>query len=187
MNNIPVFLPFDTETGGVGGQSSLLTVHFAICDANFNIMDELDLAVKPEDDHYVITAESLTINHIDLIEHDKIAIPYNVAGGKLRAFLEKNNPGGKYKLIPVGKNIGFDVKKVCPTLLGEGTFFKYVSYRNYDITTMITLLKRQGRIPQNTPESLEGLANHLGIKFVAHTAKGDNHAGIEVVKWLEAQ
>jgi DNA polymerase III alpha subunit (gram-positive type) len=186
--NDTLYIPFDTETGGVVEESTLLTVHFAICDSKFNIIDELDLAVKPNgrEAQYNITARALEINHIDLIEHDKVAKTFSEAGQELRNFLWKYSNNGKIKLIPVGKNVGFDIKKVNDQLLGASTWNQFVSYRTYDITSMIIMVKRKGLLPEDAPESLEELGKYFGIDFVAHTAKGDNYAGIEVVKRLES-
>jgi len=185
MKSEAIFLPFDTETGGIGPDVCLLSAHFAACDEDWNVIDELDLLVKPNDGIYKVTAEALTINHIDLIAHDKVAMPYSQAGQVLRDFLVKNSQNGKIKLQPMGKNVGFDVEKVTENLLGKKTMMQYVSYRNYDITPIITYLKRTGRLDRFAPESLEGLAKHWGIEAKWHTARGDNYAGIEVMRRLE--
>jgi len=188
--NDTLYLPFDTETGGVKEESTLLTAHFAICDAKFNIVDELDLTVRPNgrvgEVAYNITARALEINHIDLIKHDAVAKTFSEAGGELREFIWKHSNNGKIKLIPVGKNIAFDVKKVNDQLLGAPAWNQFVSYRMYDITSMVFMVKRKGLLPADAPESLEELAKYFGLNFEWHTAKGDNYAGIEVVKRLEA-
>lgn len=186
--NHGIYLPFDTETGGVTEGSTLLSVHFAVCDANFNIVDELDLRVKPngKEAEYNVTAKALEINKIDLIEHDKVAISFSEAGKRVRDFVWANSQQGKVKLIPVGKNIAFDVKKVTDQLLGAPTWNQYVSYRTYDLTTMIIMLKRNGKLPSDAPESLVQLSEYFGIKEDWHTARGDNLAGIKLVKILES-
>lgn len=181
-----LYLPFDTETGGLTPESSLLTAHFAVCDKDFNVIDELGLAMKPNDGQYNVSCEALEINKIDLIAHDKVAKTYSEAGQDLRNFLWKYSKNGQIKLVPVGKNVGFDVIKVTDNLLGRKTWNQFVSYRLYDITGMVMMMKRTGRLAQDAPDSLEGLAKFIGHDFVAHTAKGDNYAGIAVVKWLES-
>jgi hypothetical protein len=181
-----IYLPFDTETGGIGPDVSILSASFAACDENWNILGELDLFTKPNDGIYKVTAESLSINHIDLIDHDKIACTYSEAGGRLREFIKFHSNNGAIKLIPMGKNVPFDVIKVTDNILGKATWNQYVSYRLYDITSLIIYLKKTGRLDEKMPDSLEAMAKALGVKFQAHTAKGDNHAGIEVIKWLES-
>ena len=185
-NSEAIFLPFDTETGGIGPDVSLLTAHFAICDANWNILAELYLAMKPNDGIYKTTAEALTINKIDLINHDKIALTYSESGARLRDFIKLHSQDGKIKLQPMGKNVAFDVLKVTDNILGAKTFNQYVSYRCYDITPLVTFLKRTKRLELNAPESLSGLAEYFGITAKWHTADGDNKAGIEVMKILES-
>lgn len=186
--NEVLYLPFDTETGGVVEESTLLTASFAVCDRNWNVIDELDLAVKPNgrEAQYNITAKALEINKIDLIKHDAEAISFSEGGMLLRNFLWKYSKNGAIKLIPMGKNVGFDIKKVNDQLLGARTWNEFVSYRTYDITTLIIYLKRTGKLAEDAPESLAKLGEYFGVQFTAHTASGDNYAGIEVVKRLEA-
>lgn len=185
------FLAFDCESGGIGEEVSLLTAHFAVCDTKWNIIDELPLALKPKevDDTggaiYKVAAQALVINGINIIEHDKIAITKAEAGQQLRAFLWKYKPKQGW-LMPMGKNIEGDVKWVNQHVLGSPEWRKYVSYRTYDITTLITYLKRTGKLPQDAPESLEGMAKFIGFNFKAHTADGDTHAGIAVCSYLES-
>lgn len=180
-----IFLPFDTETGGIGPEVSLLSAHFAVCDEDWNILDELELNIKPNDGIYRVTAEALSINKINLIEHEKVAATYSHAGAQLRDFLWRHSQNGKIKLQPMGKNIGFDVQKVTDNILGAKTFNQFVSYRCYDLTPLITFLKRTGRLDRFAPESLEGLAKYFGFEAEWHTARGDNLAGIKVIKKLE--
>lgn len=181
-----LYIPFDTETGGIGEEVSILSAHFAACDKDLNVIDELDILTRPNDGVYVTTAKALEINKINLIQHDKVAVTYSQAGAQIRDFVCKHSQNGKVKLIPVGKNVGFDVKKVTDNLLGAKTWNQYVSYRTYDITSMIIYAKRLGLLPLDLPESLQEVAEHFGIKAEWHTARGDNMAGIEVVKRLEA-
>jgi hypothetical protein len=181
-----VFLPLDTETGGIGPEVSLLSAHYIAADKDWNVIDELLLLTKPNNGLYMVTAEALAINKIDLIAHDKVAMTYSEAGGKLREFIWKHSQNGKVKLQPMGKNVAFDVEKITDNVLGKKTWNQYVSYRCYDITPLITYLKRTGKLRPDAPESLEGLANYINFPFVPHTADGDNYAGIAVMKWLES-
>lgn len=187
----PAFLAFDCESGGIGQDISLLTAHFAVCDAKWNIIDELSLALKPKEVDetgsaiYKVTAAALDINKINIIKHDKEAIAKSEAGQELRKFLWKYKPKSGW-LIPMGKNIGGDIDWVNEHILGANEWSKYVSYRTYDLTTLITYLKRTGKLANDVPESLEGLAKHVGFNFVAHTADGDTHAGIAVASYLES-
>ncbi len=188
VKNEAIYIPFDLEmAGGCVPNSSLLEAHFAACDEDFNILDALHLHTKPNDGIYVVTAEALDVTKVDIIEHDARAITYSNAGGKLRDFIKKHSQDGKIKLIPMGKGIEGDIRKVNETILGGKTWNMYVSYRTYDITSLILFLKRAGKIQKNAPESLEGIADYLDIPFEMrpHTAIGDNLTAIKVVKALE--
>jgi hypothetical protein len=181
-----LFLPLDCESGGLVEGVALLSTHLAVCDKDFNIIDELELFTKPNDGHYLVSAEALEVNKIDLIQHDKVALTYSAAGQELRNFLWKYSENGKIKLIPVGKNVGTDVKWVTENLLGMKAWNQFVSYRHYDITGLVIYLKRVGKLPWEAPDSLSGIAEFLGITAEWHTAKGDNYAGIAVMKKLES-
>jgi oligoribonuclease (3'-5' exoribonuclease) len=186
----PVFLGLDCESGGIGEDISLLSAHFAVCDAKWNIIDELLLLLKPKEVDetgstiYRVTAAALGINHINLIEHDKVAVTKAQAGTQLRDFLWKYKRANGW-LTPMGKNVGGDIKWVNNHILGAPEWSKYVSYRTYDITTVTAFLKRKGKLAEDAPESLELLAKWIGFDFVPHTADGDNRAGIAVMKYLE--
>jgi hypothetical protein len=185
------FLAFDCESGGIGEDISLLTAHFAVCDGKWNIIDELSLALKPKEVDgtgsaiYKVTATALEINKINLIQHNKEAITKAEAGQQLRSFLWKYKPKEGF-LIPMGKNIGGDVDWVNNHILGNAEWRKYVSFKTYDLTSLITFLKRTRKLPQDAPESLEGMAKFIGFNFVPHTADGDTHAGIAVCSYLES-
>lgn len=186
-----VFLAFDCETGGIGENISLLSVYFAVCDSKWNILDDLMIYLQPEetDDKgcpvYRVTAEAMAINKIDLQKHAKDAISKSKAGGLLREFLWKYKPA-KGWLMPMGKNVGGDADWVQEHILNKKEWGKVVSYRMYDITGIITYLKRLGKLAPDAPEGLCELAEYLGISFEHHTADGDTKAGIEVMKVLEA-
>ena len=181
-----LYLPFDTETGGITSESSLLSTHLAVCDSSWNIIDELELFTKPNDGQYNVTAEALSINKINLIFHDLVAKTYSEAGQVLRDFLFKHSGNGRVKLVPMGKNVGFDVIKVTDNLLGKKTWNQYVSYRLYDLTGLVMYLKRKGKLAPDAPDSLSGIAKYFGIDAEWHTARGDCLVSIEVVKKLES-
>ena len=185
------FLVFDCESGGIGAEISLLSAHFAVCDTDWDIIDELSLLLKPKEVDetgstiYKVTASALGINKIDLIAHDKVAITKAAAGQQLRDFLWKYKPKEGW-LVPVGKNVWGDVDWVNEHILNNGEWRKYVSHRLYDINPVIKLLKRKGKIPADAKETLEELAKLIGFNFVAHTADGDVRATIAAMKYLES-
>ena len=179
----PTYISLDCETGGIGPEVSLLTVYLAVLDQNFEIMDELDLAIKPDNDIYNVTAEALSINKINLIEHQKVAISPGIAGGRLREFLIENSDNGKIKLTPLGHNVAFDLEKVYQNLLNKKEAQKYVSYRVLDTGSTGRALIVAGIIPDTVTGSLGSYVKHYGIKEGEyHTARADTLMTVEVMK-----
>ena len=98
------YLVLDTETGGIGPDVSLLTVYLGVLDENLNLLDELELFLKPNDGIYKTTAEALGINKINLVEHEKKAVTYREGGTLLFQFLQKNSFVFQY-IVPAGTDI----------------------------------------------------------------------------------
>jgi DNA polymerase III alpha subunit (gram-positive type) len=171
-----LYLPMDNETGGLPDEVSLLSTYLEVVDDKFNVIDSLELYVKPNDGIYKVEAEGLFINKINLVEHDKIAITYSEAGQKLFQFLKKNSRDGEIKLIPVGKNVQFDVGGLQRNLLGKKTMDRFVSYRLLDITAIALGLQIKGKLPPMSL-SLGSLAKYFNvynqISGQAHEAKYD--------------
>lgn len=183
------YIAIDCETGGfLKHYPSLLTVFFLALDEDLNPVDELDLAIKSADDTYVVTAQALQVNKIDLIEHDKIAITEKEARIKARQFLGKLNPQGKNKLIPIGQNVHFDLEflKADFTLNLKDTLSKYVSHRILDTMHIAKFLQLIGKLPDGRC-NLDTLIEHYGVKIDEkdrHTARGDVLATVNVLKGM---
>jgi hypothetical protein len=186
MNEL--YLAMDNETGGLDEKVSLLSTYLQVLDSNLNQLDELELYTKPNDGIYLVEAGGLAVNKINIIEHDKVAITYSEAGQKLVQFLKKNSNNGKNKLIPLGKNVHFDIEGVCRSLLNKKNWGTFVSYRTIDITTFARVLQIQGKIPADMGLSLGALANWLNVyddvKGNLHEAKYDTLITVEVFKRL---
>lgn len=179
----PTYIAVDTETGGIGPEVSLLTAYLAILDEKFNIIGELDLAIKPDDDVYHVTAEALKINGINLIKHQEVAVTRGKAGELLREFLIKWSDEGKIKLVPLGHNVAFDMDKIYQNVLNKKEAQKYVSYRTLDTGSTGRFLIAAGRIPETVSGSLGSYVKHFGVKErEAHTARGDVEMTIDVMK-----
>ena len=172
------FIGFDTETGGIGDDKSLLTAYFGLYElvnGKFNQLDELDLKIKPNDGLYHITAESLDINKINLIEHNKVAIIEKIAGQQLYKKLQDWQLIAKDKLIPVGHNVNFDIRKVTTTLISLGSWENFVSYRLMDTCTIAQFYRICGKLPDNMSCALGHLAGYykVNVSGNAHEAKCD--------------
>jgi DNA polymerase III epsilon subunit-like protein len=140
--------------------------------------------LKPNDGLYKIEPESLTINNINLVEHDKVAIPYSQGGQKLVALLKKHSKGGKDSLIPLGHNVPFDITKVCDNLLGRKTWNQFVSYRIQDTQVIGRFMQMARWLDPNESMSLFNQAKLWGISIpgVEHTSKYDTLLTVELYK-----
>lgn len=183
------YIVFDTETGGLGLDTSLLTAWFGVFDAELNLVDELDLRVKPNDGVYLVTGQGLGVNKIDLVEHDKVAITYKEAGTALYNFLVKNKApvevGGK--LIPLGQHVYFDIEFLLAKIISKGSWDNFVTHRVLDTMRIARFLQLIGKLPVESV-SLTKLVEYFGIKVEGnpHEAKYDALATVEVYKALVA-
>jgi DNA polymerase III alpha subunit (gram-positive type) len=175
------YVALDLETGGIGHDKSLLTAYLAILDENMNVVEELDLKIKPNDDIYVLTAEALDINKIDIISHDKIAVSEKIAAQQVYNFLNATTNDGKNKLTPLGHNVQFDIQFLCNKTISKKSWDKFCTYRVLDTGVVAQFLIAQEVLPHMNA-SLGTLAQHYGITFEAHTAKGDTLATVAVMK-----
>ena len=178
------FLAFDCETGGLDDDRSLLTIYLVALDENFKTLGELDLKIKPDDDGpYKVDAQALSVNGINLIEHDKVAIPLKEAKRQLYDFLATHKPEGKGKLIPVGQNTWFDISCVQRHLMRKKVWDQFVSYHAIDTAGIALLMKILGKIPRDEKTRLERLAEMFNVPLVnAHEAKADTLATVRVFK-----
>lgn len=170
------FLTIDNETGGIDHGKSLLTVYLGLFDQDFKYIDELYLYLKPPDGAYVCTAESLRINKINLIEHDKVAVSYKDGATLLYNFINKHSENGKIKLVPVGQNVTFDINHIHDKLLQKKNWDKFCSYRIRDTGVLGGVLQDAGLIPETISGGLSTLLDHFKIpyeKSQLHDAKVD--------------
>lgn len=180
-----VYVTMDLETGGVTTNCSLLTAYFGFLDENLNLLDHLDLKVKPNNgEPYVVQAGGLAVNGINLIEHDKVALTESQCGELLMKKLKQHSKNGKIKLIPIGHNVQFDILFIYEHLLSKKNFDMYVSYRKLDTGTIAQFFKLCGFIPNDKSGSLEYLAELFGVKFKdrAHTAESDAMMCVQILQ-----
>ena len=183
------YVTMDLETGGVTVDCSLLTAYFGFLDAEMNLLEGLSLEVKPNDGKpYVVQADGLSVNKIDIIEHDKVAISQSEAGSKLMLALKKWAQNGAIKLIPIGHNVQFDILFIYEHLLSKKHFDQFVSYRKLDTGPIAQFFKYCGIIPANKSGSLESLAETFGVQFKdrPHTAESDAMMCVDLLKAMKA-
>jgi DNA polymerase III alpha subunit (gram-positive type) len=181
------YLCFDTETGGIGLDKSLLTAYLAVYDDSFNAVDELSLLLKPDDGIYRVEARALEINGINLVEHDKLAIPYREAKHFLYNFLFKNSIKGD-KLVPVGHGVAFDTQRLKHDLISSGSWENFVSYRAIDTSNVARFLIAAGKIPATVSGSLESLCDYFKVTLAHgeqfHSANVDTQKTFAVFYYM---
>ena len=183
------YLALDVETGGLEQGVSLLEVYLLVLDENMSPGAELELRVKPDDGKYVVTAQALAVNGIDLIQHDKVAETFKQAGTRLYQFIQKQSGSGKEKLIPLGHGVAFDLPwlRGPGALIAKGSWEQCVSYIYADTGVSTRLLQDAGLIPRGVKHNLTDLAAHFGLDHKdAHTARGDALMTAEVYRRLIA-
>lgn len=175
-------MPFDCETGGVDPKKSdLLTAYFCITDENLNVIDELDLKLKPDSGDVRAEADALKVNGIILEEHlaDPETITYSEGSKKLKEFLKKHSPK-KRGIRPAGHNIAFDIGFVTEHLISKEEWDSFCHYRVLDTTPICTFLQDIAVWPARVG-SLTSIVEYLGLPMLkAHTAKDD------VLMWVSA-
>lgn len=167
------YLIFDTETGGLGNDVSLLTAYFGLFNRNFVQMEELELNLIPDNGIYRVQPRALEVNKIDLTELGRKAIPYKAAKTELYNFLQRcavrvgtfegMNTIEEKKLIPVGQNVHFDVNILQQTIISLGSWEQFVSYRVLDTCVIARFLSETGKLLTPNGIGLGALAKQFGL------------------------
>ena len=155
----PKYFLFDTETGGIRKEMSLLTLYGYILDENLNILDTIDLKIKPDDGVYHLNAQGLGINKINIVEHDRVAKPLS----EVKTCFKNYVCGWSLnqKLTPIGHNIRFDVKFVKTHLMED--WDRYFDRRHIDTASVGKFLALTGFVPKLNTYSLSEMAAAMMI------------------------
>lgn len=181
------YLWYDTETTGLDADKSIpLTAYFAVCDKDLNIIDSLDLKLKPPSMEGILVEEgAMKVNGIDLEKHlaDPETILFSEAEKKILELIERNKIKGKRKsFTQAGHNLDFDKRFVFKHIISQEKFEKDVHYRTLDTSSITNFLKDVGIFPDHLG-NLSSLVEYFKIVIKdAHTAKGDVTMNIEVYK-----
>jgi oligoribonuclease (3'-5' exoribonuclease) len=168
----------DTETGGLDqNECDLLTCYMAVVDENDNIVDELDLKLKPDNGRLPVAhAEALKTNGINIQNHlaNPDTITYSAGAEKITQMLKKYREKGRYSnLLFSGFNCAFDRKFVHKHLIDQKEFEKLVHYKDVDVMQAIDFLKRVGWLPPSIGNLGSCIEYFQLPKGHAHTAKDD--------------
>ena len=177
----PKYFLFDTETGGIRKEMSLLTLYGHILDDNLNILDTIDLKIKPDDGVYHVNAQGLEINRINIVEHDRIAKPLSEVKTRFQNYI--CGWSLNQKLTPIGHNVRFDVKFVKTHLLED--WDRYFDRRHIDTASVGKFLALSGIVPKLKTYSLSEMAQALMIEVnedSRHEAKFDADLTLNVLR-----
>jgi DNA polymerase III alpha subunit (gram-positive type) len=177
----PKYFLFDTETGGIRKEMSLLTLYGHILDDNLNILDTIDLKIKPDDGVYHVNAQGLEINRINIVEHDRIAKPLSEVKTRFKNYI--CGWSLNQKLTPIGHNVRFDVKFVKTHLLED--WDRYFDRRHIDTASIGKFLALSGIVPKLKTYSLSEMAQALMIDVnedSRHEARFDADLTLNVLR-----
>jgi len=177
----PKYFLFDTETGGVRKEMSLLTLYGHILDENLNILDTIDLKIKPDDGVYHVNAQGLEINKINIVDHDRVAKPLSEVKTRFKNYI--CGWSLNQKLTPIGHNVRFDVKFVKTHLLED--WDRYFDRRHIDTASIGKFLALSGIVPKLKTYSLSEMAQALMIDVnedSRHEARFDADLTLNVLR-----
>ena len=164
-------LVIDTETTGLSPRfHKTLTVGLLLIDvekSHLKILDQNHIFIKH--DHYNASPGAMSVNKIDLIQHNQIAIPPKKACNQINNFIDKNV---LHEIPLVGHNIAFD-KNFLNSLFDQANSFSKFYHEHEDTMWIWRSLQKQNKVPQGR-SNLETVAGHFGIDYTrAHDAIAD--------------
>jgi len=165
---------FDTETGGLKKESSLLTVFGYMLNDKLDITSRVSYAIKAPLGVYVVEAKGLEVNRINLVEHDKMATPLAEVKAQFKNTVCKWSFGSSDKITPIGHNVRFDVKFVKWHLMPD--WDNYFDRRHIDTASIAKFLAMAGVLTPQSSYGLSDIGKALGLPIKEeelHTAKGD--------------
>jgi len=174
-------LVFDTETTGIASECQILTAFFLITNKNFEELGTLNLSIVS--DRYIVEPEALRVNKIDLTQHT--GVTFKEAGTLLYSFLVTHSLNGAEKLIPVGHNVYFDIRKVTEQIVSKRTWDQFVEHRSIDTASLAQTLQLAGIIPQDQKCSLGKLRQYLGCMYhpdLEHNAEEDVYGTRDILQ-----
>lgn len=179
----------DSETGGLNPKTAdILTLYMAMVDENMNVVDELNLKLKPDDRLPVVEEGAMRVNKIDLKAHlaDPTTVNYSEAKKLVVAFMKKyHRKYGRYNNIrPAGQNVGFDINYIQEYILPKDEWDALFHYAVIDTKAIVDFLKDATWFPPDIG-NLESVVSFLQLPARdAHNAKEDTLMCLDVYKKL---
>jgi DNA polymerase III alpha subunit (gram-positive type) len=144
-------------------------------DENFDIISRsprwpTGLYLKLKHEEYALTAGALSVNKINIVEHNATGLTLRDAQTMLLAFLDEMlQLSGRKRLVPAGHNVGFDVQFIRANLLDDAQWDRYFTYPAFDTAAIARFLNATGK--HDGGYSL----GRLRDKFVPRMSGGDLH------------
>ena len=184
-------LGIDTESGGIGLEYSLLSINFSIINDNCEIVESLDLKLKPDPingrSEYFVQAEALRVNKINLAQHDLEAISYKESKSVIYKWLEKTTKEyGNFTVF--GQKVERDVELITRYTISENSWCNFVSRRVIDTISLGKYAQLIGLIPETQSLSLSKITDYLGVEVDEsriHDAQYDVMLGTQYLKWFK--
>lgn len=181
-----MYLFFDTETGGLTPDHSLLTVSAIVTDRNFDIVTVHDMDpgvyIRLKYAQYVTHPRAMAVNQIDLRDHDENGFTVEEGREIFESFVKEGLAAtGASKLIPAGHNVPFDMRFVHAYLLPEAQWSKYFTHPALDTCAIARFFTAANLLTGGC--GLPALREKFGIATgVAHNAENDNLATVLLAK-----
>jgi hypothetical protein len=181
-----MYLFFDTETGGLTPDYSLLTLSAIVADSQFNIVSIHDMDpgvyLRLKHANYVTHPRAMEVNRIDLREHDAEGFSVADARDIFLAFVkEAVSATGVRKLIPAGHNVPFDMRFLHAHLLPADEWENYFTHPALDTCAVARFFSSANLISCGC--SLVALRRAFNIETgAAHNAENDNLASLKLAR-----
>jgi len=164
-------LVIDTETTGLSPRfHKTLTVGLLLIDVektHLNILDQNHIFIKHN--HYNASPGAMSVNKINLIQHNQIAVPPQKACNQINTFIEKNI---LHEIPLVGHNITFD-KNFLSSLFDQADTPSKFHHQHEDTMWIWRNLQKENKVPFGR-SNLQTLADHFNIDYTkAHDAIAD--------------
>lgn len=187
------YLWTDCETTGKDEKKhDILTLYMGVYNDNQELIDELDLMLKPDHNDInkiIYDPEAAEVTGIDLITHfnDPATITYEQAKLKILSLFEKHKiPKKRTHFRLCGHNVSFDKKFILAKIMSEDEWESWVHYAHLDTFVIATFLKDVELIAGDVG-NLGSLVEYFGIPIgKAHNAREDIKMNVEVYKAIKS-
>ncbi len=159
------YLAFDAETTGLNPQENdILSIHFKFLNDKLETIDEKTIKIK-SNCYKNVSPYALNVNKIDLVKHSFSESSVNLKDAKeiLILFLGRCLLESRWRLIPVGHNVVFDIAFIKTSLLTENEYFKFFTPTTIDTLVIAQFFKSIGKIPEKQSLSLKNLCEYYSL------------------------